>query len=48
MALVLFDTIIFVIPRNTNRRGRISTVDLLVKVASFVRYINNILNIEMS
>jgi hypothetical protein len=30
---------------NPNRRGRLSTVDLLVKVACFVTRVNNIFNI---
>ncbi len=34
--------------RKTNLRERLSTVDLLIKVACFVKKVNNILNIETS
>jgi hypothetical protein len=30
------------------QKGRLSTVDLLIKVASLVKKVNNIFNIEMS
>jgi hypothetical protein len=33
---------------NTNLRGRLSTVDLLIKEACFVAKVNNILNAKMS
>jgi hypothetical protein len=33
---------------NTNRGGRLSTVDLLIKVACFVKKENNTFNIKMS
>ncbi len=36
------------LPGNTNYGGRLSTIDLLIKVASFVRKENNIFNIKMS
>jgi hypothetical protein len=32
----------------TNRRGRLSTVDLLIKVACFLTKVNNILNMKKS
>jgi hypothetical protein len=32
--------------RNTNCEGRLSTVDLLIKVACFVKKENNIFNIK--
>ncbi len=32
--------------RNTNWRGRLSTMDLLIKVACFVTKVNNIFNIK--
>jgi hypothetical protein len=35
-------------PGKTYRRGRLSTVDLLIKVACFVKKENNIFNIKMS
>ncbi len=36
------------LPGNTNYGGRLSTVDLLIKVACFVKKENNIFNIKMS
>ncbi len=33
--------------RNTNRRGRLSTVDLLIKVACFVTNVNNIITTKI-
>jgi len=33
-------------PGNTNRGGRLNTVDLLIKVACFVQRVNNIFNIK--
>ncbi len=33
---------------NTNLGGRLSTVDLLIKVARFVKQENNIFNLKMS
>jgi hypothetical protein len=35
-------------PWNTERRGKPSTIGLLIKVACFVTKVNNILNIKMS
>ncbi len=35
-------------PGNTNGGGRLSTADLLIKVACFVKNENNIFNIKMS
>ncbi len=35
-------------PGNTNGGGRLSTADLLIKVACFVKKENNIFNIKMS
>ncbi len=35
-------------PGNTNRRGRLSTIDLLIEVACFVKKVNNIFNIKRS
>ncbi len=35
-------------PGNTNRRGKLSTVDLLVKVAGFVRGVDNIFSTKRS
>ncbi len=36
------------LPGRSNRGGRISTVDLLIKVACFVKKVNNIFNVKMS
>jgi hypothetical protein len=33
---------------NSNRGGRLSTVDLLIKVAGFVKKVNVIFNLERS
>jgi hypothetical protein len=33
---------------NTNRRGKLSTVELLIKVACFVKEVNNIFDLKMS
>jgi hypothetical protein len=35
-------------PRRGKERGRLNTVDLLVKVACFVRKVNNIFKIKRS
>ncbi len=35
------------IPGNTNERGRLSTVYLLIKVACFVTKVNNIFSIKI-
>ncbi len=35
-------------PGNPNRRGRLSTVDLLIKVACFVKKVNNVFSIKSS
>ncbi len=35
-------------PLNTNRGGRLSTVELLIKVACFVKKENNIFSMKMS
>ncbi len=35
-------------PGNTNRVGRLSTVDLLINVACFVKRENNIFNVKRS
>jgi len=35
-------------PGNTNWGGRLSTVDLLIKVACFVKKVNNIFNVKRS
>ncbi len=35
-------------PGNTNLRGKLSTVDLLIKVACFVTKVNDIFNIKRS
>jgi hypothetical protein len=35
-------------PGNTNKRGRLGTVDLLIKVALFVKEVNNSFNIKRS
>jgi len=35
-------------PGNTNKKGRLGTIDLLFKVACFVKKVIFILNIEMS
>jgi hypothetical protein len=42
----LFDWIVW--PRNTNREGGLSTVDLLIKVPSFVKTAKNIFNTKRS
>jgi hypothetical protein len=34
--------------RNTNYRGRVNTVDYLIKVARFVKKVNSIFNIKSS
>jgi len=39
-------TRVAVLAGNTNWRGRLSTVELLIKVAYFVKEANNILNIK--
>ncbi len=35
-------------PENTNSRGRLSTIDLLIEVACFATQVNNIFNLKMS
>ncbi len=37
-----------VLPGNTNRRERVSMVDLLIKAACFVKKANNVSNIKSS
>jgi hypothetical protein len=34
--------------RNTNRRDRLKTLDLLIKIGCFVTKVNNVFNIKMS
>ncbi len=42
------ENLITMIPWNTNWKGRLSTVDLLIKVACLATLVNDIFNIEMS
>ncbi len=40
--------IVMVNAGNTNRRGRLSTVDLLIRVARFFKKVNNVFNFKSS
>ncbi len=42
------EALLYTSPGNTDRGGRLSTVDLLIKVACFVKKEDNIFNIKMS
>jgi hypothetical protein len=42
LVMLLVDSI----ARNTNRGGRLSTIDLLIKTACFVKKVNKIFNIK--
>jgi hypothetical protein len=48
VAIRILSTQLKVNPGNTNVRGRLSTVNLLIKVARFVTNVNNIFNIQSS
>jgi hypothetical protein len=42
------DNVLTIQPGNTNRAGRLSTLDLLIKEAYFVKQVNSIFNIKIS
>jgi hypothetical protein len=46
--LSMLGNLLMLIPGSTNREGRLSTVDLLIRVACFVKKENNNYNIKMS